>query len=387
MKTRKIQFAPARLGPIGLTIGSRYIAAAQLAHGRGLPRLHAAAWIEREQVGDRWPSQTRLSARESEVLAGALARQGFAGSRVTLAVGSGDAPTTMLELPPRVSGAPLEQIAATEIARVQRLEPGSFEVAMWDLPSPGNRANGTTALAVACPHVLAEEILAPFDAQGLVVESLDAGCRCLARALEGLLPTPGAAPTLSAIAHVAWESTQVVVVWTPSAADPSASRHVVYERAIGEIGLWSAYASLRDRHHLGVHAVDGARAELRGIEIMTPDEASGTRSVRGAIAEVRRAFDEFLARVGAETQRSLSYAARRFPTATQGEVLASGEGALLPWCAARLQAGIGVPVRVAELGQVVQVTESLEAFRLSPTLIAAAGAALLDVPDANKEAA
>ena len=382
----KIPFAPARLGPIGLTIGSRYIGAAQLAHGRGRARLHAAAWIEREQAGDRWPSQARLSLREAQVLAGALARQGFSGGRITLAVGSGDAPTTMLELPPRGSGAPLEQIAALEIARVQRLEAGSFEVAMWDLPASGARSTGTTALAVACPHALAEEILAPFDSQGLVVASLDAGCRCLARALEGLLPRRGTSPTLSAIAHVGWESTQVVVVWTPSGADPSPARHVVYERAITEIGLWSAYASLRDRHHLGVHAVDGARAELRGIEVMTRDEETGARSVRGAIAEVRRAFDEFLARVGAETQRSLSYAARRFPMAATGEVLACGEGALLPWCGVRLQAGVGASVRVAELGQVVQVPDSLEAFRLSPTLVAAAGAALLDVPPSNKEA-
>lgn len=361
-------------GPIGLSIGSRWIGAVQVSDG-AVRRLRAAAWFERAPVDGRFPPSGRLSEAEGIRMGEILARQGFAPAGAVLAVTSGEAPTTMMELPPRASGAPLGEIAAAEIARVQRWDPGTFETTMWDLPETSQRAGameGTTVLAVSCAHAVAEDVIAPLHTGGLMVVGLDPACAALARGLDGLLASPGAAPTLSCVVNIGWESSQVVVLWTPIAAE-GGTRVVVYERAIAEIGLGSLYASLKDRRRLSIDAVDGARAMLRGMEVMAP---GAIESLDGSLAEVDQSIDDFLASVASETQRSMSYASRRYPSAVPAEAVVCGEGALLPRAGERLEARLGLATRVASLGQIVRVPADLGMFGSSPSLILAAGAAM-----------
>jgi hypothetical protein len=46
----------------------------------------------------------------------------------------------VLEMPPKSSTAPIEQLARMELARTQKCAPDSFEMGFWELPITGRGA-------------------------------------------------------------------------------------------------------------------------------------------------------------------------------------------------------------------------------------------------------
>ena len=121
----------ARPGPIGLDIGARQVKAVQLASvGRDGRRVLAAASFPRAT-----PNQPR-DADEAARVAEVLDRQGFVGRTVVVGLGPAQLMSSMLELPARAPGVPIEQIARMELARVHGRDAAGFEFAQWEVPSP-----------------------------------------------------------------------------------------------------------------------------------------------------------------------------------------------------------------------------------------------------------
>jgi len=191
----------ARFAPVGIDIGTREVRLAQMVRRAGTWRLGRGAAVPRVHPGQA------VDGDEAERIADVMARRGFAGSRAVLLAPYEETVTTILELPPRTSGAPIDQIARAEIAREHKLSPSAFELAMWDLPRPARAGEATYAMATACPHDAAEALLTHFDGAGLAIEALDSRCVALARA-AGPLVSSGAA----AILDVSWTGASLVIL-------------------------------------------------------------------------------------------------------------------------------------------------------------------------------
>src|SRR3954469_22958163 len=185
-----------RTSPIGLDIGGRTIKAVQLVRAGGKWRLHAAVALPQPEVNQPIVPQTARYVRE------ALFRHGFAGDRLVLAAPAKQLEGAVLELPPRSSGAPVEQIARAELARGAKLESDPFEIECWDLPSPARAGTGTSVMAVAMRHADAAAILDPFEADGFKLVAIDTQAWALARA-AGPYEIPG---TISALLDIGWNS-------------------------------------------------------------------------------------------------------------------------------------------------------------------------------------
>src|SRR5437868_3486504 len=97
----------ARIGPIGLDIGSRHVHAAQLAQrADGTCALRAAASFPRTSEFEGKPMSSAEATRISDV----LFRRNFTGRELVLAVPDDKLLTTNLELPPRTPDVPLDEI-------------------------------------------------------------------------------------------------------------------------------------------------------------------------------------------------------------------------------------------------------------------------------------
>src|SRR5262249_42197363 len=138
--------------------------------------LHAAAILPRPTPNQ--PPDRDLTRQLRDV----LFRQGFVGDDVVLAAPTEHLRMDVLELPPRSSGAPIEQIARMEMARAAKLENEPFELECWDLPATTRGAAATNVMAVALRHQDAEALIDPFDTEGFEVLAVDARCWALARA-------------------------------------------------------------------------------------------------------------------------------------------------------------------------------------------------------------
>src|SRR4051812_12575891 len=99
---------------IGLDVGNRVVKLAQLQRLR-------RGWQSRAMAVLPWHAEESLDQTAGQI-ALILERQGFSGNRVVLAAPVRKVHCDMLDLPPRASGAPIEEIAKAEVARVTRLD-------------------------------------------------------------------------------------------------------------------------------------------------------------------------------------------------------------------------------------------------------------------------
>ncbi len=347
-------------GPIGLSISGRFWSAAQLAIPRrgGVPELLAAAHVPRSSHGG-----AELGEGEAREIFGSLARLGFVGGRLVISADPRSVVTSILDLPPRSSGAPLDQIARMEMMRAHRLEEGAFECATWDLPASSARRGQeqTPVLAVACRHEHADGRLRAFDGVPLFAEGLDLTGLALGRACARmLLPADGPA-SLAAMVHVGWDALDIAIMHTTA----EGGRVLVYERSIAESGLSVLGERMKKRGVGSEEAFDAVLAALSGRE---------EQSAR-IPAELRSLAAEFAEGAIPEVNQSLSFASRRFADAPGGQALVTGEGAMLRGLAERMHQATGVDVTVVRVGDVVRVPEALAGLAGSTALLAAVGLA------------
>lgn len=229
--------APIASPPIGLDLGSRFLHAAQ-ANRRG--EIIATASVRRKDPGEPYGPD------DFERLCGALYRRGFRGREVVVTAPKPIVQRASIDLPPRDSGAPLAEIARSELSRQTHQDPASFEFAWWDAPQPPRHGTSTRAITVSCDHAKANALLDTIEHSGLV--PLAMLCPSAATAAATPPPDPGA---LAGALDLGWSESTFVVRTTDE---------IVFERQLSGCEVSSIIRGVS-----GKHRVDPARL-MRGIE-------------------------------------------------------------------------------------------------------------------------
>ncbi|MFZ4572862.1 MAG: hypothetical protein ACOYN0_00610 [Phycisphaerales bacterium] len=342
-----------RRTPIGVDLCGRWMKAAQLTVGSGGPRFHGACRVERRS------SESQPDTDEIGDLLEAAARSGCEGSRVVVGVPPTITIGAALSLPPRSSGAPLEQIAKLELARTARVPPETIETAMWDVPAPGRGGEATHVVAIGLPHAESNRLMSAFDAAGYEVERIDArGC-----ALGRAAGVDGAGASL--LIDVGWDHTGLLLLL---------GGRVLYQRVLTDTSLASLYARAGVRDAPSRAVLDSA--------ILHPD---GQQVGGRALDPARAALTAMLDTVATEAERSLAYAAHRYPTIPIGAVRITGDGGGLPGLASRL-ACCELPVQPLTPVNLVRFDRSGLRFASSHGMSCAMGLALPGLAS-GKEAA
>ena len=290
------------ISPIGLDIGSRQIKLAQLASAPGGCRLAARA------VLDRAADAAALTPDEVRRMRNVLERQGFHGNRLVIAAPPGKLACEMFELPPRSSGAPVDQIARAEIARTARLGQNDFEIAMWDLPAPTRATGATSVMAVALKEADALSLLDPLEDSGLDVVALDAPGWALARACAAM---DGRAGEITAVLDVGWSASTIVLLGNAS---------ILCQRSLHELGVGVLYREVMSQLAVGDKAADFLVTSMEGA--LAPEQQSGSRW-QWIDDQIRQYADS----LSDEVRASFAYAAHRYPALPVKSLHLAGGGA------------------------------------------------------------
>lgn len=365
--------------PIGVDVGARTIKAVQLGRerwGAGGWRVTAAAEMSRDagantatqqQPGEPPKPTHVVTGVEVQRLMGTLERQGFSGSDVVLAMPNERVFSSMLELPPRSSQAPIEQIARMEVARAHRFAPDSFEMGCWDLPAAARATKQTPVLTVACTHADAESVIDPFEKEGLSVTALDVRAAALARACAPLLAVDAAG--IIGIVDLGWTGATLSLMHQGVA---------IYGRTLGDCGISKLYHTLATRLGLEMEVIDylladsGLTREGSGAAPeagkATPVKGKNATDAAGLIAA------HFEAAVH-ELEVSLSYAQHQYPDTPLSRLLVVGGGGCIRGVTGHLRATLGIEARAIAPMDVAQPTPAVSEKCASPALTAALGLA------------
>ncbi|MCE9591978.1 MAG: pilus assembly protein PilM [Planctomycetes bacterium] len=343
---------PASRTAIGVDLGARVVKAIQLApNGKGWRTIAAAQFALPTGGASLDVAQVRL-------LSDVLDRQGFRGSELVVAAPASQLITSVLELPARSSGAPLDKIAHAELARMAKLESTGFESSYWELPAPARPTAGTDALAVAMAHTHADALIDLFEAEGLTVCRIDTQAWALTRACG---PELAAAPALTGVLDIGWEAARLILVHDGV---------VVFQRSLGEMGLCALHKKAAGEWKLEADVVEHVLASAcrKGLP--------GSDAATAADAEVRTLVDQYSDSLGAELEASFAYASHRFSDRPVAKLLLVGGGAGLPGMDARLARRHGVETKTISPASVTQVPEALRERAGSAGLMTALGLAL-----------
>lgn len=306
--------------PIGVDVGRRSVKAVQLARTRTGWRIAAAAVLPRLET------EPLLSAKDAERLRDVLYRQGFRGSQVVLAAPGNALHAEALELPPRDSDAPLEQIARSELARLGKLDADSFEMALWDLPSPARSKGTTHAMGVALRHTDADAVLGVMESQGLQVTALDCSAWAMARACESQ-----AAAAITGVLDIGWSSALLVLLYKGT---------VVYQRLVSETGLAALRTQVVSELEVDEEAAEYLMQRI-GVLDKDPEGSADLVHVRAINTIVGRMIDA----IAGELDVPFSYAAHRYPDAPVEKLLMVGGGSALPGVGERIGGQLNIPVK------------------------------------------
>ncbi|CAN5852177.1 hypothetical protein BH11PLA1_BH11PLA1_12210 [soil metagenome] len=314
-------------GLIGVDISARAICAVQLGEGRA-PALRAAACAARPL-----PAAFETDAR---FCAGLLRRRGFAGNRIVLAAPTEKLLHATLELPPRSSGAPIEELAAAELGRIHRVEAAALQVSVCELPTSG-KADQSGYLAAALPSADGEALVAAFADEGLIVETIDLRLLAIARACARIAAAPGA---LTPVLLLEPEGHTLAALWKGQA---------IYERRLDAPEL-RAIDSILSEAHVGDAAVE--------LEIMQGARRDGT-ALEPALAELAGTVHAVMTRHALELvnqlRLSLAYAAQLVPEAELNAITLIGPLAHVPAIAEVIERVLGLEVRVLTLADAAGV--------------------------------
>jgi Tfp pilus assembly PilM family ATPase len=337
-------------------IGRRHIKLAQVRHGR----LLAWACINRSGV------EETLDVAEVRRVAEAIRCGSFRGRSVVLTVPPTKLLTGILELPPRSSGAPVEQLAKSELARRHEVDAQTIETSCWDLPSPARAANRTYMMAVACAHGDANSLVDAFEAAGLNVQSVETHSTAVARSCGWLLDDLSGT---GAILDVGWASSQLMMMYQGI---------VVYHRNLAKCGLESLSRTLAKQPQVPATVVEQwcgegvlaspdqvARANASGngedADKMSATHAGETPVPRAdGKAELHPAVAACLETVAAELRIPLSYLANQYPDAHVKRLLLIGGGARVAGLADFLNRSLNMDVRVVKASDLCQCDAQAE---------------------------
>ncbi len=343
---------------IGIDAGSASIKAIQVelaASGTG--KVVAALSRPRAASGP-------LSADEALGLAEALRGVGFVGEDCVLAASPADAVLGTIELPPRSSNAPLDQLARMEMARNAKLAPDAFELAWWELPHGVRAGRGTHAMAAAVPHNKSDVILDAVESAGLDPVSLDLEPAAMARACV----TASAPAGITAILDLG--------------AGPATLNFVhqgtlTFNRRMPEVvvGLLSAEFAKR----LAIEP-DVAEFLLTEVGVGAGTATTGDGEPVELPDEGRRLLNGFVDTLTKELSLSFDYAGHLYPDAPVSRLLLVGGGAAIGGLADRLTGALSVQARRVAPSDVIACEPALLSICSSPAMTLALGLAVRSNP-------
>jgi Tfp pilus assembly PilM family ATPase len=345
----------ATLSPIGLDVTSAAVAAVQIRRERTGLHVHAASLLDRS-IADAGATLTPEEARRIEQV---LYRQGFAGQDTVLGVPDASLITGVIELPPRSSGAPIDQLAKAELARMSRVDPGAIEAACWDIPAPVRGAEGTSVMAAGCRIAEANVLLDSLEQTGLVVRILDARYWAMARAAE---PHLGGV-RVGALLHIGHITASLVVV---------CDQCPVYPRNIPTGGRSDLLRRVQEAGNLTAEA---AAVVLEAGN--SPTSGGDADSSIGARSSVRDAVQEYAAALADEVAAATGYISHRYGSGIERLILL-GIGARTADLAGMLAEVAGIPASVATPRSVASCDKAMERLCGDPALTTALGLAMAD---------
>lgn len=341
-----------RRSPIGIDLDARAAHAAQLVRSADGWEVLALASVTRTS------HEPVPSVAEVRRIADALERLNFKGGEIVLSVPGDKLLTSALELPPRSSGAPLDQLATMEVARAHRRDAGSLEVAWWEVPSPNGTATATHGMAVACPHADADGLIDAFEREGFLVRALDVRGWAMVRSA---VPATSAPDVLHAVLDIGEKSAVLVIVLGGT---------IVFERSVAEAGMASLRAALQTELGLDAEVADHVLRQI-GVGGVPSQELAGW----GSLEEAGAAIAAHVEALTAETRASLAYVTHRYGEAPVGELTLLGEGAATRNLGEHLAASLELPVRTHTPADIVRCAPGL-AHHDDPALAVAVGLAL-----------
>jgi Tfp pilus assembly PilM family ATPase len=343
--------------PIGLDLAGREFKAIQLARTSTGYRIEAAVVLAQ-------PENTPLDAARAKWIADVLARQGFKGHRVILAAPVAKLEAEMLELPPRASGAPVEQIARGEMATVARLT-GGFEMACWDLPAPPRGGAGTSMLSVAFRHADADMLLDPLESAGLDVRAIDARAWALARAIA--TDETDSAPRL--VLDLEWDTGFVALVHR---------QKVLYQRTLAEIGFGTLHRGVAEQFDLSGEVTEFllTQHDELAAPTRTADPAAATSSLQKA--RIAGLVAQYASVITDELEQSFAFARHRYPDLAPRGLLISGAGARVIGLCEQLTNRLRTEVTPISPAMRLPCPDDLAETCLNPALATALGMALYD---------
>jgi len=338
MRTNVPILTSALANPIGVCFDARSIHAAQVSKDKDGWQLSGAVRLER---AGKLESAAALSPGEVLRLQQAMSLQGMHAGHVMIAAPAGFATLTAMELPPRSSGAPLEQIAGMELSRLQKLEAGTFEISLWELPKAQNRARAgaESYIAATATHAAGETLSAAFDGSGMAVRAIVPEALAIAKAA-------GMGVEHRAVVSVNMHAMDVVVMGEEG--------KVVYHRALPELGLHRMFTTLKERTTLSFEAAQGAIAALATGD-KSPNGEDLNARMKTLTAAAARAIADHAEFVAVEVGRSLAYASRFSPDCEQKPVRVVGCGARLPGLAEHLSNHLELTCSPLACGELVRV--------------------------------
>jgi len=333
--------------PIGVDIGGRQIKAVQFKGRPGRLRISAAAGAPRRNPG--------ASVEQADIseLRGLLAANPFKGRNVVLAVPDGDLFSGILELPPRSSGAPIEQLARTELSRMHRCDADSFEMACWDLPAPARAGESTYVMASGFSHEKANTLLDTVEAEGLNVHALDIHASAVSRACEPLLE---GVTGIAAILDLGWDQADLVLLHQGV---------VVYERKLTKCGIDGIAAQAGEELKLEPAEVEKFIRQV-GLTRQSADVSPGT------IGAVNKAVADYCQTLGDEMRIPLSYLANQYPDAPPETLFLIGGGGRIPGLEQHLDSMLDFSVRAVRVSDLAQCGSEVDE-QFGPSLVLAAG--------------
>ncbi len=342
--------------PIGLDLGDSHIKAVQLEHAAGKDvgcRITAALVLERLNPGQPFDASEAVRLRD------VLGRHNFAGRQVVINVPGQMALTSVLSLPPRKEGIPLDQIARSEMAHEHRLEPDSFEMAWWDLPKPARSSASTTVMSVACRHEHADVLLGALGSAGFDVVGLDVAGWAATRACRPLLQK--ANDGISAIVDLGWDSTTIALIH---------SNTLIYQRSSLGCGMRQLRLALEREQHYPQQVIDYLLCEI-GFELEQRGDEDDWKLLVKAGSQLETHFNQ----VVRELTLTMDYAHSQYPEAPVKQVLLLGGGAGVPGVDAFIAGAAETHVEAVRPADLSAEGVNLGGLAEQPSLIPAMGLA------------
>ncbi len=293
---------------IGLHLGRGWASGVQLRPGG---RLRASMLVE---TGGEDLSEETV-ARVARI----LDRRGFEGRRVTLCAPDDAAISALLDVPDRASGAPIDQIVRSELARLARAEASTLCATSWDLPAHARQREGASVLGVALPEDEGERLCAVFECVGLRVVAIDARFCAVARACGSIIQ----GQELAGVVEISHGASRVIVLHHDT---------IVYERSLPACGLDGLVATLvrelRTDEEIATHLL-----MHEGLCEQFGDERDGWVRL-GTAREAIAAWTSDLAR---ECETALRFTRERYRCGAAGVLVLAGHGARIPGLAEFLE--------------------------------------------------